>query len=237
MDKGYVEALRDNFQPVFKEIYGLKYSNKGFVPILPPIPSVLEVHSLTAVTDYCKHELIEDRKYIIHVASPEAVNVLSQLSTGGRQRECLISARLAMDVFEFDQYHYVENFIIAMQARFEQDEITAAMLAMVGNITAEAKHETHDDGVTQDITVKRGIQKEGWESVPNPVVLAPFRTFTEVSQPKSKFVFRVKTEGPTCALYDADGGAWKNEAIQNIAGMLHDELSDEVANKRVTILA
>jgi hypothetical protein len=61
--------------------------------------------------------------------------------------------------------------------------------------------------------------------VPNPVVLAPFRTFPEIKQPESKFIFRMQS-GPRAALYEADGGAWRNEAMSGIKEYLQDMLAD-----------
>lgn len=62
--------------------------------------------------------------------------------------------------------------------------------------------------------------------VPNPVTLAPYRTFVEVKQPESKFVFRMRKseEGPQAALFEADGGAWKIEAMQRVKEFLEDKL-------------
>ena len=51
--------------------------------------------------------------------------------------------------------------------------------------------------------------------VPNPVALVPFRTFIEVEQPESKFVFRVK-DGPQMGLFEADGGEWRLAAMLRI---------------------
>ena len=45
----------------------------------------------------------------------------------------------------------------------------------------------------------------------------------------SNFIFRVKDNdryGVTCALFEADGGAWKNEAKANIKAYLEKELAD-----------
>ena len=54
--------------------------------------------------------------------------------------------------------------------------------------------------------------------LPNPVTLRPFRTFTEVEQPASSFVFRAKQKdgGMEFMLVEADGGAWRGEAMRNI---------------------
>ena len=55
--------------------------------------------------------------------------------------------------------------------------------------------------------------------------LRPYRTFTEVVQPASDFIFRMKEDrGITCALFEADGGAWKNAAMKNIKEYLEFEL-------------
>lgn len=84
-----------------------------------------------------------------------------------------------------------------------------------------------DDGITQKATVKTGLASRGDAVIPSPVTLKPYRTFTEVDQPESRFVFRMKEdkyEGVQCALFEADGGAWKLQAMENIKGYLEREL-------------
>ena len=64
--------------------------------------------------------------------------------------------------------------------------------------------------------------------MPNPVRLQPFRTFHEVGQQAIDFVFRMKnsSNGVACALFEADGGAWKFRAVHEIAEYLKDKLAD-----------
>ena len=83
-----------------------------------------------------------------------------------------------------------------------------------------------DDGVTQKATIKTGLASKGAAIVPNPVTLKPYRTFLEVDQPASDFIFRMKEYSGSigCALFEADGGAWKIEAMQNIKTYLQKEL-------------
>ncbi|GET15220.1 hypothetical protein SN4111_14820 [Ligilactobacillus agilis] len=71
---------------------------------------------------------------------------------------------------------------------------------------------------------------------PNPVLLAPYRTFIEVKQPENKFIFRMK-DGPRGAIFEADGGAWRNQAILNIKTFLEEQLANEIASGKITILA
>jgi hypothetical protein len=55
------------------------------------------------------------------------------------------------------------------------------------------------------------------------VNLAPYRTFQEIEQPSSPFLFRIKGtpgEGVQCALFEADGGAWRLDAVARIEAWL-----------------
>ena len=85
-----------------------------------------------------------------------------------------------------------------------------------------------DDGVSQKATIKTGIASKGEVLVPNPVKLRPYRTFLEVEQPESAFVFRMRDDNGRveCALFGADGGAWKNAAMKSIKEYLMFELQD-----------
>lgn len=75
------------------------------------------------------------------------------------------------------------------------------------------------------VTIKTGVASVAEAQVPNPVTLAPYRTFPEIEQVESKFIFRMK-EGPRAAIFEADGGAWKNETMFLIKEYLKDELKD-----------
>ena len=86
-----------------------------------------------------------------------------------------------------------------------------------------------DDGVSQKATIKTGIASKEAAIVPSPVTLTPYRTFTEIAQSPSQFIFRMKQNGGViqCALFEADGGAWKNYVKDAIAEYLNDLLRDE----------
>lgn len=78
--------------------------------------------------------------------------------------------------------------------------------------------EQQDDGVTQKVTTRSGVSLSRTSKVPNPITLRPFRTFSEVEQPESAFVFRIKAEesGVKAALFAADVEAWRHDAILKI---------------------
>lgn len=199
-------------------INGRTYSNgpSGITPIEPPKAEMLKINTLTGIVDYVPN--IE--KQMIQVASNKSVYVLdADFSDQWLNRSVYLEAVHESPVFHFGQHMNVEDFIIALQAMFVQDENTAAILKIVGNIVEEAVNQFCDDGVTQAVTAKAGISRRDVVAVPNPVTLRPYRTFMEVEQPASTFVFRMqsgKGQPPSCALFEADGRMWRLEAIKNI---------------------
>lgn len=83
------------------------------------------------------------------------------------------------------------------------------------------------------MTVRDGVASLAHAKTPNPVTLRPYRTFNEVEQPASQFVFRVN-KSANLALFEADGGKWKLDAVKNISDYLKTELAN---NDKITILA
>ena len=65
--------------------------------------------------------------------------------------------------------------------------------------------------------------------------LAPFRTFIEVEQPESEFLFRL-SDRTTFTLDEADGGAWKIKAKANIRAFFEKAFTSEIAAGNVVIL-
>ena len=75
--------------------------------------------------------------------------------------------------------------------------------------------------------------------VPNPVKLRPYRTFAEIEQPQSSYVFRIQDgdHGPSFKLVEADGGLWKNAVMKKIKEYLEFELSEELEKHKITVIA
>lgn len=118
-----------------------------------------------------------------------------------------------------------------LQSQFKSSEVTASILQVVGNLKDEAVKTYADDGTSQIVTAKVGLTRPP-ENVllPNPVSLRPYRTFPEVEQPTSPFILRMQStkEGPQVALFEADGGKWKLDAIASIRDYLVNALPEGV---------
>lgn len=117
-------------------------------------------------------------------------------------------------------------------------EVRDTLVQLISTVTTENGVSLADDGMTQRVTARSGISLVKQVSVPNPVVLAPYRTFIEVEQPKSPFVFRIRQTGDEVqtALFAADADAWKREAIANIRDWFEQHIPQEL-REDVIILA
>jgi len=200
-------------------------SRPVYEPPKEPVPATLKLNTLTGLVEYVNNGadgVKEDEiGLMVHVVNERQVDVLS--GTFGRaEQRCVYASSTADAVlsksdFRFGEFYDCESFVIKLLSLFEDFDGRAAVLKIVGNIKEENVRQTGDDGVTQTVTAKSGIARVEDVSVPNPVFLAPFRTFREVTQPLSPFVLRMKQgrEGglPTVALFEADGGKWKLDAI------------------------
>lgn len=195
-----------------------------------------ELNTLTGLVDYIKSNLDrKDNKLFVQVFSEEEVGVHGLIESDGG-REILAVANPIVPEFYFDRYLGVEELIIAMQSTFQKTVDRDNILKVIGNVKEESIRQTGDDGHSQAVTIRSGIAGVEDKKVPNQVHLQPYRTFLEVEQPASDFIFRMQG-GPTAALFEADGGGWRNEAIQNIKDYLDEELKEEIESGRITVIA
>ena len=231
MLKGFVEKIVELGAPHVLSVAGRDYSSKQLHPLTEPCPENLEINSITGLVDYINNgiDAIEPTSVMIHVLNHEEVFLRSHLFGPFDQRKTYVAVALPESRrFPFGQWLEVENFIIELQAKFVQDEITRNLISFVSNIKEKHVMQAKDDGFSQTVVAKKGISLADEVKVPNPVSLRPFRTFLEIEQPTSSFVFRLRSGSnlPEVSLHEADGGQWKLEAIRNIRNYLRYKLPD-----------
>ena len=108
------------------------------------------------------------------------------------------------------------------------------ILNLLSHMSVDQSVKSDDNGVTQTVQVRKGVSFVENQRV-NPIVrLAPYRTFQEVEQPESEFVFRVYDDR-SISLTAADGGMWKLEARYAVKKHLTFALADEVNAGRVVV--
>lgn len=202
----------------------------------------IEATTLTSLVDYIKQRRDELREHmIIQVVSPTEVRLYSGLLEE-RDREELFTATALLPQFEYGREYSQEGFLISLQSCFQSGKTDdrEAVAILASNIVNAQSQTFSDDGITQQAVIKTGITTKEQALVPNPVHLTPYRTFLEVDQPESDFIFRI-SEGrggePVFKLVAADGGLWKSQAVGNVKKYLEDELADIENREQITIIA
>ena len=226
MLKEAIEKILSLDAPHIETVNGRTYTDKSMSVIDKELrASGITMNNLSSLVDFIKKSTsdFKDGNYIVQVVSPTEVQLFSSLDTD-RKRETLATVVAEIPKFNFGQFIENEEFVIGVQSKFLNDDAEIndkpIILQFAGNVKA---------GVGQKAAIKKGVASLQEVEVPSPCRLMPFRTFTEVAQPMSSFIFRVKDNdryGVTCALFEADGGAWKNEAKANIKAYLEKELND-----------
>lgn len=237
MLKDLYEAIRQDFPAEIVTFDGKAYIRNGsnLFPLKLEEPDTIKVTTLTGLVDYLKtnvdkHDLAG---LLCHIENPTTVTILSNLRGDHSQRFSFIQAKADLPSMMFGSFVDSERFNVWVQSCFTENSpeegqelkptAKALILKFVGNVQCDAVQTVGDDGVSQRIQVKTGVANVENVVLPNPVELRPYRTFVEVEQPASKFVFRAK-EGPHFALFEADGGTWKREAMRNIKRFMEFEV-------------
>lgn len=208
------------------EVGGYTYSHMPLKRILLPSVETLKLTSLNSLVTYLKGNMDEwSRHLAIHIVDHRTVRLISSLNDDFT-RDIIIEVNAVIpDQIRYGSFYTTEDFNIILQSRFQRTDDRDLLLKFTGLIKEDKVKTTGDDGISQAVTIKTGITSIGNAVVPNPVTLAPFRTFLELDQPESRFIFRMK-DGPEAALFEADGGAWKLEAVNLIAKHLQEQLPE-----------
>lgn len=220
---------------IVKSADGLERTDKALTLIQAPTPSSVSVLTLLGFSQLISESIegFDPKAVLIHVENHLKVSLMSIKSDAFGRRMKFSEANCADDVgkFQFGNFHQSEQFIINLQACFvpgvgDIDYV----LRMASNLAAEAVTTGDDDGISQRVAMKAGVVLKSQEVVKPRVKLAPYRTFREVEQPSSEFIFRLRSgregEVPTCALFEADGGRWRLDAVQAVSVWLSRNITD-----------
>jgi hypothetical protein len=224
---------------------GLVYTDKGMYLLKDPVADPIEISTLQGLIDLYNGELDDMKKdgdVFFHVTSSTSVEIISRETDDFERRRCWARATYPKLItpFRFGTWLDTENFIIGCQSGFQRVKIenedgTFALdldyvLKVASAITAEAIQTADDDGISQKVSTRRGIALKEQTNLKPRVNLAPYRTFAEIDQQLSQFVFRARigNDSVNLALYEADGGRWHLSAIAAIAEWLTEKIAGKV---------
>ena len=218
--------------------------DQRYVPVVAPVPEDAPVPSpycfftLDGVIDYIKTNVeglipdTPDTKLILHVNNQCSVHLMAPPSANRKVRYCIAMCDAHVPEIRFGEWLDSETFNTMLLSTFLPTESREVLFKVVSNLVREQNCNLADDGVSQVMTVKQGVSTASNVTFKNPVCLKPMRTFPEVDQPESNFTLRVN-ENARISLFEADGGAWKNEAVANIKNYL----SEKLVHQNVVVIA
>ncbi len=222
-----VKLTRKAYEDKYVEVDGYKYEiERDGLRLLehPGFPkSNVTLSTLTGMIDFIEREGNVNEMMLV-VKSPTEVKLVGRLDDHG-ERPTYAVAQADVPEFRYERWYGQSELIIALQAAFVENSETDRdiLLQVIGNLKESHVNSASDDGVSQSVQINTGVASVATARVPNPVTLQPYRTFLEVKQPESKFVFRMR-EGMEAALFESDGGMWKIEAKQAIKEYLETKL-------------
>jgi len=221
-----------------KEVDGIKFTARQMNPVIfEPSPDKLDLDSLSGLVELLTEPIDEDlkdsSKLLIHVASYSEVNLYGKLYGKNRKRDLFATVKLnsSYETFPFGDFLESEVFQIKLRSQFKPTPDIDELFTFTSKLTVTDGVSTRDDGITQEVSVRRGMSGALIEKATSkPIVtLKPYRTFREIEQPESEFLFRMRAEDgkiPKLALIEADGGAWQLAAVQAIAEYFTLHLSE-----------
>lgn len=243
-----MDWIKGHCAPTITEIDGAKWSDRELEKI-ENVKTLVAVnfHTLTALTEYLKSEVDVPNCFVghifINVVSPSSISVYSEANEYNHYKRTDIATVSAMlPAVKIGQWVDQTEFCIMMRANFidnglyeTEDKVAHfdtdrdALISVASNIVSGTIAQYEDTGISQKATLKTGIQESEDKLLPEKVTLRPYRTFMEVEQPKSEFIFRAKDDkfgGVQLALYEADGGMWKLNAMSAIRNYLMEQFTD-----------
>jgi hypothetical protein len=164
-------------------------------------------------------------KAVVVIDEEFGVQLLSEPKEEDRKRTTYAYAKWPMTQFSFGCYYPMEQFLIAIQTLFVQTTQSKQLFMDMKDMRIDDSVHMEDNGMSMKVAVQHGVSSASiqMEQVPVIQTLKPLRYFTEAEQVESPFLLRLSGTSETgvkAALFEADGGAWKIKAAENIASKL-----------------
>ena len=229
LDRSFIEKIEQMAKNEIVAVNEVEYSTRDLYKVKKPMASSLQVYTLESVVNFIKASMKLGAKitYPLFVKmNYDKVQVYSQLSEN-LDRDYLIEAHPLCPNIPFGRFMNVDEFIIKLQTNFEDTPNRIALLKLVSQLMSVDTLELSDNGFSQEVVIKAGVALDEKVEIQPIIKLKPIRTFMEVDQVESLFLFRVNNQKQV-ALFEADGGKWKEDARQLIKAYFEEQILADV---------
>lgn len=240
MIKEAIQKILDMARAEVVQIDDRQYLLQGRDPAVEIFPEPVLINNLSGIVDYCSEDPDEIENFLIHIFDYDKVFVYKPMAGPFNLRPGLVKSTSRTCGFAFGRQYEYEDFVVAMHTNFVSNADRDYVLKFIGSIRVDANSKIEDDGISQTLTAKQGVSSLVKDiPIKNILTLKPFRTFSEIEQPESVFVFRMKVADgkPVFSIHEADGEAWKQAAIERIKNYLLMRTGPQEIAATVSIVA
>lgn len=235
MIKEAIQYLRDTAKKQVVEVNKRNY-NSELIPITEPTIETIHTQTLTSLSDYIlsNPDEIELDNVFIHVNSHNRASIISSSFGSFKQRELYLVSSFEAPSINYGSYMDLEKFLVMLNSNFQITDDLVNLVDIISNVVDKSEKSVVDNGLQQNVTIKKGLEFPKEVKLPRLVQLKPYRTFPEIDQPVSDFYIRIQKIGEEnhYALFEADGGRWKNDTIL----LIKDWLVENIA-KPITVIS
>jgi len=217
-----IEKILSLGKTEFHDIDGVKYVDGRIERVDIPESVTLHVDTLNGLLSIATAEFLPQyaNNLLIHVVGPSRVDLVTKLDPVRKSRDTLAVAVCPSRDPEFQRWRELQDMIIFLATQFVDDDNRQKLIDLIGNVRDEKITTAVDDGISQVVTVKSGVARVNQVKVDPIITLAPVRSFPEVQQATSQFLFRMRQreegELPQCVLVECEGTGWKLESMGHI---------------------
>jgi hypothetical protein len=230
MLKDFYERIMQDVAPKIIEVDEKPFCKERLNPV-KAYPATMNIHTLDGLVKYTNTFVGRSNGFVVVINSPESVT-LTEYDATWNETYSVVHAKCftPSKPFEYGKKYDVEEFIINLQANFAMTDDRNEILKCVSTLTSGTAQTHVDNGISQTVTVKKGISLKGEKEIKSHHTLCPYRTFHEVQQPHTDYVLRIyqdENTTPKVALFEAEGGNWQLEAVLAIKEYLDEKLDAE----------
>ena len=217
--KDAINRIAEMAQPFVMEVDGRKYCSANMCEVEgqgeKPLP--YRVDTLDALIQLIRTEGVKTyEKLFVRVKDPNTVVVDSGYITTSREfydRASLYQAVTDVPPVTYGRAMDAERAVIELQSLYAATRDRDYLLALLSHIDTSQGVSTMDNGVTQEVSVRRGVALKEQQTVQPIVHLQPYRTFLEVAQPPvTSCCALIRTATRPCMRRTVEPGSWKPSA-------------------------
>lgn len=184
-----------------------------------PVPTPIRCHSLTGVIDAVAWLGERAAGASLQVRDHGNVYVLSPHTDQDQTSHTLVHAECFNDFEGYERWFTPEHFRIWAVGNFVYDDHLQALIRAISKVQSFSNSDLEDDGISQTFQARKGVSLVENAGVDPIQKLRPFRTFSEVDQPASEFLFRMRESrgsGVEMALMTIEDNSWRNAVMKDI---------------------